>query len=127
MEFRRRHNCYYATLTSLGSRDPVGVVTGTEIQSCVWLGTADRTVIRLIEGAESVLLDIESWRKTIIDPYERLPAGTYMVGARVPEGVIGVFEGGRPMLKRVAGEPDRLGREPKEETKEPIPWFRRTL
>ena len=77
--------------------------------------------------AESVLLDIEAWRKTIIDPYQWLTAGTYMVGARVPEGVIGVMDGQRPMLRKVSGESDRLGRKEAQGAEEPTPWFMRTL
>lgn len=126
MEFRRRHNCYYATLSALGSRDSIGVVTRTEIKSELWLGIADRVVVRLLADAESVLLDIESWRGDLLDAYQRIPAGTYMVGARIPGGVIGVMDGQQPMLRQVTGE-DRLGRKVSQKAVEPSPWYMRTL
>lgn len=127
MEFRRRHNDYYATLSAVGSRDAIGVVTRTNIESALWLGIVDRIVARQLPLASSVLLDIEAWRTTIIDRYEWLPAHTYMVGVRVEEGVLGVMEGRKPMLRVIAGEKDRLGRQVQKEAEEPKPWLRRTL
>jgi|SRR5690554_1239994 len=127
MEFRRRHNCYYATLTAVGSRDPVGVLTSSEIEVDVWLGIADRVIARQIPGAKSVLLDIEGWQPGLLDPCQWLPAGTYMVGARLPEGVIGIMDGKKPMLRRLRGDVDRLGRVGTQEAVEPTPWFMRSL
>ena len=127
MEFRRRHNDYYATLFAMASRDSIGVVTAAGIESELWLGTCDRVVVRLLPGAESVLLDIEAWRKTLVEPYERLPACTYMVGARIECGVLGVMDGQRPMIRRVAGSEDRLGRTSVEAAVQPTPWFMRSL
>lgn len=127
MEFRRRHNCYYATLPAVGSRDPVGVVTRTEIESETWLGIADRVVVRLLPGTESVLLDIESWRGDLLDAYQRIPAGTYMVGAKIQYGVIGVMEGQKPMLRHITGAEDRLGRKTIKKPEESTPWHMKTL
>lgn len=127
MEFRRRHNTYYSTLTARGCRNPVGVVTRDNIETAAWLGTADRVVVRQLADAESVLLDIESWRNTLLDSYQRIPAGTYMVGARIEDGVIGVMDGQKPMLRHVKGEKDRLGRAVIQEAVEPAPWYMKTL
>lgn len=128
MEFRRRHNTYFAELSSRGCRNPIGVVTRATIESAPWLGTADRVVVRHLTGAESVLLDIESWRNTLLDSYQRIPVGTYMVGAKVEDGVIGVMDGQKPMLRHVKGEEDRLGRKVvTQEADEPTPWYMRTL
>jgi len=127
LEFRRRHNDYYATLPATGSRDAIGVVTRTNIESTLWLGIADRVLVRQLNQASSVLLDIEAWRTTIVDGYNWLPAHTYMVGARIEEGVFGVIEGGKPMLRTIAREKDRLGRKVKMGAEEPTPWFMRTL
>jgi hypothetical protein len=127
MEFRRRHNDYYATLFAAGSRDTIGVVTAAGIESELWLGICDRVVVRLLPGVESVLLDIQAWRKTLVEPYERLPACTYMVGARIEGGVLAVVDGQRPMIRRVSGREDMLGRKPVQEAVAPVPWFMRSL
>jgi N-acyl-D-aspartate/D-glutamate deacylase len=127
VEYRRRHNDYYSTLTARGCRNPVGIVTRADIETAPWLGIADRVVVRQLDDAESVLLDIESWRNTLLDSYQRIPAGTYMVGAKLRDGVVGVMDGQKPMLRHVKGERDRLGREVVQEVVEPTPWYMRTL
>jgi hypothetical protein len=127
MEFRRRHNDYYAILFAVGSRDPIDVVSADCIESELWLGTCDRVVVRLLPGVQSALLDIQAWRKSLVEPYERLPAGTYMVGAIIAGGVLGVMDGQRPMIRRVTHKKDMLGRQLVQETAESIPWFMRSL
>lgn len=110
MEFRRRHNTYFATLNAFASYDPVGIVTATDIEIRSWLGSADRDVIRRLPAFSVVLLDITSWRRMILEPYQRLGPSVYMVGAAIDEGVVGVMERGRPMLRRVRNKDDRLDR-----------------
>lgn len=48
----------------------------------------------------------------MLDAYEWLPAGTYMVGARLDGGVVGVVDGQKPLLSRITGKDDILGRKP---------------
>ena len=50
-----------------------------------------------------------------------------MVGARIEDGVIGVMDGQKPMLRHVKGEKDRLGRAVIQEAVEPAPWYMKTL
>jgi hypothetical protein len=65
----------------------------------------------LVPELKSVLLDIEAWRTMILEPYSRLGPGSYMVGARIGDiGVVGVMEGGQPMIRVLASKPDALGR-----------------
>lgn len=127
MQFRRRQNDYFATISSAASRDAIGVVTETGIEVESWLGTIDRVVARHLPKAASVLLDIEGWRATIIDAYDWFPGGTYMVGARVAGGVVGILDGRQPMLRKIEGRKDRLGRTIKENTEAPLPSYMRTL
>ncbi len=110
MEFRRRHNMYFATLNAYASHDPVGVVTASEIDVKAWLGIADRDVLRRLPESSAVLLDITAWRRMILEPYQRLGPGIYMVGAAIDIGVIGVMEKGRPMIRLVRNQRDRLHR-----------------
>lgn len=111
MEFRRRHNMVYATLEAFASMQAVGVVTEHGIQHTRWLGVADRRILRLAPEVSSVLLDIVAWRTMILEPYNRLGPGNYMVGARIGEiGVVGVMDGRKPMLRFLASKPDALGR-----------------
>lgn len=111
MEFRRRHNMVYATLEAFASMDNVGIVTEEGIEPTRWLGVTDRRILRLVPELKSVLLDIEAWRTMILEPYNRLGPGTYMVGAQIGAiGVVGVMEGRRPMLRILASKPDALGR-----------------
>ncbi len=111
LEFRRRHNTYFATLHAYGSGDPIGVVTRDGIEIERWLGIVDRDVARKIPTAVSVILDIQSWRWTLLDPYQRLGPGVYMVGARMGEsGVVGIMEKTKPMLRLLNPEEDKLGR-----------------
>lgn len=111
MEFRRRHNTYYSTLSAYASMDPVGIVTSSEIVISQWLGTADRELIRRLPNVSPVLLDIESWRTMILEPYNRLGPGVYIVGAKIEdEGVVAVMERRKPMLRVVRPDNDRLGR-----------------
>ena len=114
MEFRRRHNTYFATLHAYGSGDPIGVVTRDGIEIERWLGIVDRDVARKIPTAVSVILDIQSWRWTLLDPYQRLEPGVYMVGARIGEsGVVCITEKKKPMLRLLKPEEDKLGRNKK--------------
>jgi len=76
---------------------------------------------------EPVLLDIQAWRVTLLDPYHWLPAGCYMVGARVSGGVVGVMDGAKPLLKSKSEDDDRLGRKKSQERGEEVPWYGRTL
>ena len=111
MEFRRRHNMVYATLEAFASMDTVGVVTEEGIEHTRWLGIADRQILRLVPELKSVLLDIEAWRTMILEPYNRLGPGSYMVGARISDvGVVGVMEGRKPMVRLLASRPYALGR-----------------
>jgi hypothetical protein len=111
MEFRRRHNMVYATLEAFASMDTVGVVTEEGIEHTRWLGVADRQILKLVPELRSVLLDIEAWRTMILEPYNRLGPGSYMVGARIGEvGIVGVMEGRQPMIRFLASKPDALGR-----------------
>ena len=111
LEFRRRHNTYYSTLSAYASMDPVGIVTSSEIVISQWLGTADRELIRRLPNVSPVLLDIESWRTMILEPYNRLGPGVYIVGAKIEdEGVVAVMERRKPMLRVVQPDNDRLGR-----------------
>jgi len=128
MEFRRRHNAYFASLGATGTRDPVGVVINGDVVIDRWLGVCDRSVIREMPAMEPVLLDIQAWRVTLLDTYNWLPAGCYMVGARVPGGVVGVMQGAKPLLKTKPAEVDRLGRQSVHEPEaEADPWFFKTL
>jgi len=127
MEFRRRHNCYFACLGASGTRDPIGVISGGDIEIDRWLGICDRSVILGVPGMEPVLLDIQAWRVTLLDPYHWLPAGCYMVGARVSGGVVGVMDGAKPLLKSKSEDDDRLGRKKSQERGEEVPWYGRTL
>ena len=112
MEFRRRHNTYYSTLSAYASMDPVGIVTSSEIVISQWLGTADREIVRQIPGVVSVLLDIEAWRTMILDPYHRLGPGVYLVGAKLGDrGVVCVMDRNQPMVRIIEPERDRLGRQ----------------
>lgn len=91
--------------------DPVGIVTSSEIVISQWLGTADRELIRRLPNVSPVLLDIESWRTMILEPYNRLGPGVYIVGAKIEdEGVVAVMERRKPMLRVVRPDNDRLGR-----------------
>ena len=111
MEFRRRHNMVYATLEAFASMDTVGIVTNLGIEHTRWLGVTDRRILKLVPELTSVLLDIEAWRTMILEPYNRLGPGSYMVGARIGDiGVVGVMEGRRPMIRVLASKPDALGR-----------------
>jgi len=111
MEFRRRHNMFYATLEAFASMDTVGIVTNLGIEHTRWLGVTDRRILKLVPELKSVLLDIEAWRTMILEPYSRLGPGSYMVGARIGDiGVVGVMEGGQPMIRVLASKPDALGR-----------------
>ena len=111
MEFRHRHNMVYATLEAFASMDPVGVVTEKGIERTRWLGIADRHILRLVPEVKSVLLDIEAWRTMILEPFNRLGPGKYMVGARIGDvGIVGVMEGRQPMIRFLASRPDALGR-----------------
>ncbi|KRW83644.1 hypothetical protein [Marinobacter sp. P4B1] len=127
MEFRRRHNSCFASLGAAGTGDPIGVISGEDIEIERWLGICDRSVIRGVPGMEPVLLDIQAWRVTLLDPYHWLPAGCYMAGARVPGGVVGVMSGSKPLLKTKSEEDDRLGRKKSQELKSEDPWYMRTL
>lgn len=111
MEFRRRHNMVYATLEAFASMDTVGIATEEGIEHTRWLGVIDRRILRLVPELKSVLLDIEAWRTMILEPYNRLGPGTYMVGARIGDiGVVGVMESRRPMVRFLQSKPDALGR-----------------
>ena len=111
MEFRRRHNMFYATLEAFASMDTVGIVTNLGIEHTRWLGVTDRRILKLVPELKSVLLDIEAWRTMILEPYSRLGPGSYMVGARIGDiGVVGVMEAGQPMIRVLASKPDALGR-----------------
>jgi len=111
MEFRRRHNMFYATLEAFASMETVGIVTEAGIEHTHWLGVSDRRILRLVPELKSVLLDIEAWRTMILEPYSRLGPGSYMVGARIGDiGVVGVMEGRQPMIRVLASKPDALGR-----------------
>jgi hypothetical protein len=111
MEFRRRHNMFYATLEAFASMETVGIVTEAGIEHTHWLGVTDRRILKLVPELKSVLLDIEAWRTMILEPYSRLGPGSYMVGARIGDiGVVGVMEGGQPMIRVLASKPDALGR-----------------
>jgi hypothetical protein len=111
VEFRRRHNTVYATLEAFASMDTVGVVTQEGIEHTRWLGVTDRRILRLVPELKSVLLDIEAWRTMILEPYNRLGPGSYMVGARIGDvGIVGVMEGRQPMIRFLASRPDALGR-----------------
>ncbi|WP_342632791.1 hypothetical protein [Marinobacter alkaliphilus] len=127
MEFRRRHNCYFACLGAAGTGDPIGVLSGREIEIDRWRGICDRSVILGVPGMEPVLLDIQAWRVTLLDPYHWLPAGCYMVGARVSGGVVGVMSGAKPLLKSKSEDDDRLGRKTTQEQEEEIPLYGKTL
>lgn len=101
----------YATLDERATCDQIGIVTSTGIEYSLWLGTADRRVVRRLPDARGVLLDIEAWRCMILDRYEWLAPGVYMVGAVIGEvGVVGVMAGKEPLLKLIAPEKDRLKR-----------------
>lgn len=111
MEFRRRHNMGYFTLEAFASMETVGIVTKAGIEHTRWLGVADRRILRLVPELKSVLLDIQAWRTMILEPYNRLGPGNYMVGARIGDiGVVGVMEGRQPMIRFLATQPDALGR-----------------
>ncbi|MGP9831144.1 hypothetical protein [Marinobacter sp. NSM] len=111
MEFRRWHNMVYAELGEYATFDQVGIVTSTGIEYSLWLGIADRRIIRRLPDARGVLLDIESWRCMILDSYKRLGPGVYMVGAVIADlGVLGVMDGRKPLLKLIEPERDRLKR-----------------
>jgi hypothetical protein len=111
MEFRRWHNMVYSTLDERATFDQVGIVTRTGIEQSLWLGITDRRVVRRLPDAKGVLLDIESWRVMILDKYNRLGPGVYMVGAVIAGvGVVGVMDGQRPLLKVIEPERDRLNR-----------------
>ena len=103
MEFRRRHNMSYATLGAFASMESVGIVTSSGIER----------ILKLVPELKSVLLDIEAWRTMILEPYNRLGPGNYMVGARISDiGVVGVMEGRQPMIRVLTSQPDALGRSP---------------
>lgn len=111
VEFRRRHNMFYATLEAFASMDTVGAVTEEGIEHTRWLGVADRQILRLVPELKSVLLDIQAWRTMILEPYNRLGPGSYMVGARIGDlGVVGVMEGRQPMVRFLASRLDALER-----------------
>lgn len=111
MEFRRRHNMVYSSLGETATLSPVGIVTARGIEISRWLGIADRRLIRRLPAARGVLLDVECWRATILDNYQWLGPGVYMVGAQLgDEGVVGVMDGRQPMLKIIEPEQDRLNR-----------------
>ena len=113
MEFRRRHNMSYATLEAFASMETVGVVTSSGIERTRWLGVTDRRILKLVPELKSVLLDIEAWRTMILEPYNRLGPGNYMVGARISDiGVVGVMDGRHPMIRVLVSQPDALGRSP---------------
>lgn len=113
MEFRRRHNMAYATLEAYASMNTVGIVTKSGIEPTRWLGVADRRILKLVPELKSVLLDIEAWRTMILEPYNRLGPGNYMVGARISDiGVVGVMEGRQPIIRVLTSRPDALGRSP---------------
>jgi hypothetical protein len=47
----------------------------------------------------------------ILEPYNRLGPGSYMVGARIGGvGTVGVMEGRQPMIRFLPSKPDALGR-----------------
>ena len=101
----------YATLEAFASMDTVGIATEEGIEHTRWLGVIDRRILRLVPELKSVLLDIEAWRTMILEPYNRLGPGTYMVGARIGDiGVVGVMESRRPMVRFLQSKPDALGR-----------------
>lgn len=127
MEFRRRHNCCFTSLYAVNTGDPIGVISGGEIEIDQWRGICDRSVILGVPGMEPVFLDIQAWRETLLDPYQWLPAGCYMVGAKVSGGVVGVMHGAKPLLKTKSEEDDRLGRKKIKEQSEEIPLYERTL
>lgn len=111
MEFRRRHNMVYATLEAFASMETVGIVTEEGIEHTRWLGVTDRRILTLVPDLQSALLDIVAWRTMILEPYNRLGPGTYMVGARIGDvGVVGVMEGRQPMVRFLGSKPDALGR-----------------
>ncbi|WP_273208760.1 hypothetical protein [Marinobacter subterrani] len=117
MYFRHRYNCIYRDLPACASPGVmVSVVSaGGELSDPVpWLGSVDRVIARHVSGVEQVILDIEGWRLSELDPTTWLPAGEYVVGAQVQEGVFVVTDGRKPLIKRTRdggnGKPDRLGR-----------------
>jgi len=110
LEFRRRHNTYFATLNAYASHDPIGIVTSSEIDIRTWLGIADRDVIKRISERSTVLLDITARRRMILEPYVRLGPGIYMVGVVIESGVVGVMDKGRPMIRLVKNRRYRLDR-----------------
>lgn len=117
MFFRHRYNCVYRDLKSYA--DPGVMVSyvmrsGERSEPMRWLGSVERTLVRHLMGVEQVILDIEGWRANDLDATQWLPAGEYVVGGLLPEGLFVVTDGGRPMIKRTKdgrdGKPDRLGR-----------------
>ncbi|WP_241956543.1 hypothetical protein [Marinobacter maroccanus] len=110
MEFRRRHNSYFAMLNAFASHDPVGIVTANDIEVRSWLGIADRDVLRQLPSFSVVLLDITAWRRMILEPYQRLGPGIYMVGVVIDNGVIGAMDKSKPVIRMVRNKKDRLDR-----------------
>ena len=111
MEFRRRHNCVYKELGAFASCEPIGFCTADGIEIGNWIGIADREVVRQLPSVRPVLLDIESWRRHLLEPYQRLGPGGYMVGICLGDSssVLGVMDRKQPMLRRKPGK-DILGR-----------------
>lgn len=117
MFFRHRYNCTYRDIPACASPGVmVSVVSaGGELSEPVqWLGSVDRAIARHVAGARQVVLDIEGWRLSELDPTTWLPAGEYVIGVQIAEGVFVVTDGRKPLTKRTQdgrnGKPDRLGR-----------------
>lgn len=129
MELKRRRGGAYFSLWPGASRDPIGIVVNGYIEDVLWLGTVDRALARHLVPRDPVLLDIEAWRRDLLEPYTWLPAYTFVVGVRLEEGVAAVLDNRKPMLRRQSSTgPDPLGRTPENPVSIPDPpWYKRTF
>lgn len=129
MEFRRRHNSTFSTLTDVSDGSYVGVLSNEGVDLCRWLGVLDRGLARKVSEARSVLLDIAAWRHDLLGSYVWLDAHVYVVGIRTPEGAAAVMDSRKPMLRTVTSGEDRLGRSaaPKIPQSDKKAWFQKTL
>jgi hypothetical protein len=98
MYFKQYHNCYFR---ELGPHPDGGVMI--EIapgQFAKYQGCIDRSIARILPGAQQIALDFAGWRLRELDAWQWLSEDQALVGCLIEQGVLAVLDHQRPLIKK---------------------------
>lgn len=98
------YNCYFRELGP--NRDGATMIEVAPGVFVPWLGTIDRSVARIIEGATEIPLGLSGWRLRELDQWKWISDEQTFIGCLLDGlGVFAVLDYERPLLKLKRKQP----------------------